>query len=72
MIKRVRMMPDGTASVALRRVALLLPKTDGTYKREDVSDPSLSRWPVNRRQPPGSRKIGLQRPPAGRDALSKR
>lgn len=42
--KRVRMMPDGTASVELRQVALIPPKTDGKYKREDVSDPSFSRW----------------------------
>ena len=43
-VKRVRMMPDGTASVVLRQVGLIPPKTDGNYKREDVSDPSFSRW----------------------------
>jgi len=43
-IKRVRINPDGTASVSLRYVALLLPKVDGRYKREDVSDPSFGRW----------------------------
>jgi len=43
-IQRLRMMPDGTASVVLRHTALLLPKVDGKYKREDVSEPSLSRW----------------------------
>ena len=43
-VKAVRMMPDGTASVVLRQVGLIPPKTDGKYKREDVSDPSLSRW----------------------------
>lgn len=43
-VKRVRAMPDGTASVELRQVALIPPKTDGKYKREDVSDPSFSRW----------------------------
>lgn len=42
--KRVRMMPDGTASVVLRQIGLIPPKTDGKYKREDVSDPSFSRW----------------------------
>lgn len=43
-VKRVRMMPDGTASVVLRQVGLIPPKTDGKYKREDVSEPSFSRW----------------------------
>ncbi|MDM0070676.1 nuclear transport factor 2 family protein [Variovorax sp. J31P207] len=43
-VQRVRMMPDGTASVVLRQVGLIPPKTDGKYKREDVSEPSFSRW----------------------------
>ncbi|MGJ7494758.1 nuclear transport factor 2 family protein [Variovorax sp. RT4R15] len=43
-IKQLKMMPDGTASASLRHTALLLPKVDGKYKREDVSDPCLSRW----------------------------
>ena len=43
-VKRVRMMPDGTASVVLRQVGLIPSKTDGKYKREDVSDPSFSGW----------------------------
>lgn len=42
--KRVRMMPDGTASVELKQTGLIPPKTEGKYKREDVSDPSFSRW----------------------------
>ena len=43
-VKRVRIMPGGTASVVLRQVGLIPPKVDGKYKREDVSEPSFGRW----------------------------
>jgi uncharacterized protein (TIGR02246 family) len=43
-ILRVRMMPDGTATASLRTVARILPKTDGKYKAEFESTPSVSRW----------------------------
>ncbi|MES2098679.1 MAG: nuclear transport factor 2 family protein [Pseudomonadota bacterium] len=43
-VRRVRMMPDGTATVVLRHVAQILPKVDGKYKASYESVPSLSRW----------------------------
>jgi len=43
-VKRLRLMPDGTATVVVRHVAQILPKTDGKYKTTFESDPSLSRW----------------------------
>jgi len=45
-IKQLRMLEGGNAGVELRQVGLIPPKTDGKYKREDVSDPSYSRWRV--------------------------
>jgi ketosteroid isomerase-like protein len=43
-VRRLRMMPDGTATVVLRHVAQILPKVDGKYKASYESDPSISRW----------------------------
>ena len=43
-VKRLRMMPDGTATVVVRHVAQILPKTDGRYKSSFESDPSITRW----------------------------
>jgi ketosteroid isomerase-like protein len=43
-VKRLRIMPDGTATVVVRHVAQILPKTDGKYKSSFESDPSISRW----------------------------
>jgi ketosteroid isomerase-like protein len=43
-VRRVRMMPDGSATVVLRHVAQYLPKVAGKYKVSYESDPSLSRW----------------------------
>ena len=37
-------MSAGTASLVLPHVGLIPPTTEGKYKREDVSDPSFSRW----------------------------
>ena len=43
-VKRLRLMPDGTATVVVRHVAQILPKTDGKYKSSFESDPSVSKW----------------------------
>jgi len=43
-VKRLRIMPDGTATVVVKHVAQILPKTDGKYKSSFESDPSISRW----------------------------
>jgi len=45
-ILRVRMMPDGTATVALRNVTSILPVTNGKYAAVFDSNPSASRWRV--------------------------
>ena len=43
-ITKVRMMPDGTATVVVRHVANMLPKNDGKYKASFESVPSVSSW----------------------------
>jgi uncharacterized protein (TIGR02246 family) len=43
-IIRLRMMPDGTATVVLRHVSLVPPKVNGKYKLTLESVPSVSRW----------------------------
>jgi len=43
-VVRIRIMPDGTATVAMREVVSHLPKTDGKYKAVFESDPVISRW----------------------------
>lgn len=43
-VVRIRMMPDGTATVAMSEVLSYLPKTDGKYKTVFESDPVISRW----------------------------
>ncbi len=43
-VKRVRVMPDGTATVVVRHVAQILPKTGNNYRSSFESDPSVSRW----------------------------
>lgn len=43
-VVKVRMMPDGTATVVMREVVSHLPKTDGKYKAVFESDPVISRW----------------------------
>jgi ketosteroid isomerase-like protein len=43
-ITRVKLMPDGTATVVLRHHALMLPKTGDKYASAFESTPSLSRW----------------------------
>jgi len=43
-IQKIRVMPDGTATVVLRHVSLIPPKVDGKYKSTFESVPSLSRW----------------------------
>ncbi|ROZ77022.1 nuclear transport factor 2 family protein [Ramlibacter sp. WS9] len=43
-VKKVRMMPDGTATVAMREVVAHLPKTDGKYKAVFESEPVIGRW----------------------------
>ena len=45
---RLRMMPDGTATVVLRHVSLVPPKVDGKYKLTFESVPSVARWRFER------------------------
>jgi ketosteroid isomerase-like protein len=45
-VKRVKMMPDGTATVVLGHFALILPKTGEKYASTFESTPSVSRWRV--------------------------
>jgi ketosteroid isomerase-like protein len=45
-VTRVKMMPDGTASVVLRHFALILPKTGDKYASSFESSPSISRWRI--------------------------
>jgi ketosteroid isomerase-like protein len=45
---RLRMMPDGTATVVLRHVSLVPPKVDGKYKLTFESVPSVARWRYER------------------------
>jgi uncharacterized protein (TIGR02246 family) len=43
-VDRVRFMPDGTATVAMRVSFSYLPKTDGKYRIVFDKDPAISRW----------------------------
>lgn len=43
-IVRMKTRPDGVVSVVLLQRMSILPKTDGKYKAEFISDPSLARW----------------------------
>jgi len=45
-VKRVKMMPDGTATVVLSHFALILPKTGAKYASTFESTPSVSRWRI--------------------------
>jgi ketosteroid isomerase-like protein len=45
-VKRVKIMPDGTATVALSHFALILPKTGDRYASTFESTPSVSRWRI--------------------------
>jgi ketosteroid isomerase-like protein len=45
---RLRIMPDGTATVVLRHVSLVPPKVDGKYKLTFESVPSIARWRFER------------------------
>jgi len=45
-VKRIKMMPDGSATVVLVHHALILPKTGNKYSTSFVSDPSVSRWRI--------------------------
>ena len=45
-ITRVKMMPDGTATVVLRHFALILPKKGDKYASSFESTPSVSRWRI--------------------------
>ena len=47
-VMRLRMMPDGTATVVLRHVSLIPPKVDGKYKLTLESFPSVARWRFER------------------------
>ncbi|HZA95434.1 MAG TPA: nuclear transport factor 2 family protein [Burkholderiaceae bacterium] len=47
-INKLRMMPDGTATVVLRHVSLVPPKVNGKYKLTFESVPSVSRWRYER------------------------
>ncbi|HSV36093.1 MAG TPA: nuclear transport factor 2 family protein [Ramlibacter sp.] len=43
-VVRMRIMPDGTATIAMREIVSHLPKTAGKYKAVFESDPVISRW----------------------------
>lgn len=45
-ITRVKLMPDGTATVVLRHFALILPKTGDKYSSSFESAPSVARWRI--------------------------
>ena len=45
-ITRVKMMPDGTATVVLSHFALILPKTGDKYSSSFESSPSVARWRI--------------------------
>ena len=45
-ITRLKMLPDGTATVVLRHFALILPKTGDRYASSFESTPSISRWRI--------------------------
>lgn len=45
-VTRVKMMPNGTATVVLRHFALILPKTGDKYASSFESTPSVSRWRI--------------------------
>jgi ketosteroid isomerase-like protein len=43
-VVRIKMMPDGTATVAKTIAVSYLPKTDGKYRMVFESNPVISRW----------------------------
>jgi uncharacterized protein (TIGR02246 family) len=43
-VQQVKMMPDGTATVVVRHVANILPKTGDKYASSFESVPSVGRW----------------------------
>lgn len=45
-VTRLKLMPDGTATVVLRHFALILPKTGDKYASSFESTPSVSRWRI--------------------------
>ena len=45
-ITRVKVLPDGTATVVMRHFALILPKKGDKYASTFESTPSLSRWRI--------------------------
>lgn len=45
-VKRVKMMPDGSATVVLSHFALILPKTGDKYATTFESTPSVGRWRI--------------------------
>ena len=47
-VVRLRMMPDGTATIVLRHVSLVPPKVNGKYKLTLESIPSVARWRYER------------------------
>jgi ketosteroid isomerase-like protein len=45
-VTRLKLMPNGTATVVLRHFALILPKKGDKYASSFESTPSLSRWRI--------------------------
>ena len=45
-ITRVKMLPNGAATVVLRHFALILPKKGDKYASSFESTPSLTRWRI--------------------------
>jgi ketosteroid isomerase-like protein len=49
-VRRIKMMPDGSATVVLKHTSLFPPKKAGKYAKTFESDPSLSRWRLEGKQ----------------------
>jgi ketosteroid isomerase-like protein len=45
-VTRVKLMPDGTATMVVRHSALILPKIAGKYASSFESNPSVARWRI--------------------------
>ena len=45
-VDRIKMMPDGTATIVLRHFALILPKSDNKYASSFENSPSVARWRI--------------------------
>lgn len=49
-ITRLKLMPDGTATMVVKHTALILPKKAGKYASSFESNPSVGRWRIEEGQ----------------------